>query len=79
MVITLKEALRQLETLAAELSPEEQEQAARQLTALAEELKRQRDWDVLLATPESQAFLREMHEEVLREIAAGETVEGGWE
>jgi recombinational DNA repair ATPase RecF len=78
MVTTLKEALQQLETLAAELSPEAQEQAARQLTALAEELKRQSKWDALLATPESQAFLAELSAELDEEIAAGTTVEGGW-
>jgi hypothetical protein len=79
MTTALQQALEQISALAEELDPDGQALAAEKLQALAEELKRQREWDALLATPESQAFLQEMHEEVLREIAAGETVEGGWE
>lgn len=79
MTTALQQALEQITALAEELNPDEQARAAEKLQALADELKRQREWDALLATPESQAFLEEMHQEVLREIAAGETAEGGWE
>jgi hypothetical protein len=79
MTSALQQVLEEITALAEELDPEEQARATERLRAVADELKRQLDWDALLATPESQAFLHEMHEEVLREIAAGETVEGGWE
>lgn len=79
MTTALQQALEEITALAEELPPDEQSRAAEKLQALADELKRQREWDALLATPESQAFLQEMHQEVLKEIAAGETVEGGWE
>ena len=79
MTSALQQVLEEITALAEGLDPEEQARATERLRAVADELKRQREWDALLATPESQAFLQEMHEEVLREIAAGETVEGGWE
>ena len=59
MPIALKAALERLALLAPELSPEEQDYAAQQLTALVGTLKYEPAWDALLASPEAQASLVE--------------------
>ncbi|HEY7126687.1 MAG TPA: hypothetical protein VH540_22305 [Ktedonobacterales bacterium] len=79
MTTVLQQVLQQITALAEELDPEEQARAAEKLQALADELKREREWNTLLATSESQAFLKELREEALAEFAARETTEGGWE
>ena len=79
MTTALQQVLEQITALTEELDPEEQARATEKLQALADELKRQREWDALLATPESQAFLDELRAEALAEFAAGETIPGGWE
>lgn len=79
MTSTLQQVLEQFTALAGELDPDEQARAAEKLQALADELKRDREWHALLATPESQAFLDELRTEALAEFAAGETTEVGWE
>lgn len=78
MPTTLEEAIARIESLAGRLSPEEQAYAANQLKRLADELERERAWGELLTTPESQAFLRELGEEVREAIAKGEVEGGGW-
>lgn len=79
MTTALQQALEQISALAEKLDPDEQARAAEKLQALADELKRDREWQALLATPESQAFLDELRAEALAEYAAGETIPGGWE
>jgi hypothetical protein len=79
MTTTLQQALARLTTLAEGLSPEEQAHTAEQVQALADHLEQEREWQTMLASPESQAYLAEREREVLRELAAGETEEGGWE
>lgn len=79
MPAALKEALAKLETLAAELTPEELDQAALQLRELADDLQRRREWDELISSPESVDFLRAGAAEVAAERAAGELRDGGWE
>lgn len=79
MTTALQQVLEEITALAEALDPDEQVRATERLRALADELKRQREWDALLATPESQAYLAAREQEVLREFAAGETEEGGWE
>jgi transcription antitermination factor NusA-like protein len=79
MTTALQQALQQITALTEALDPEEQARAAEKLQALADELKREREWNTLLATAESQTFLKELREEALAEFAAEETVEGVWE
>lgn len=79
MPAALKEALAQIETLAADLTPEELDQAALQLRELADDLQRRREWDALISSPESVEYLRAGAAEVAAERAAGELTDGGWE
>ncbi|HEX6777439.1 MAG TPA: hypothetical protein VF099_04510 [Ktedonobacterales bacterium] len=79
MTTALQQALERIERLSESLSPEEQAAAAEQLKLLADRLEHEREWNALLATPESQAYLAAREREVMRELAAGETTEGGWE
>jgi len=79
MTTVLRQALERIERLSEQLSPEEQASAAEQLKLLADQLEREREWNALLATPESQAYLAAREHEVLQELAAGQTDEGGWE
>jgi hypothetical protein len=78
MTTALQQALQQITALTEALDPEEQARAAEKLQALADELQREREWDALLATPESQAFLAELSAGVDEAIAKGEIEEGGW-
>lgn len=79
MTTILRQVLERIERLSEHLSPEEQARAAEQLAQLADQLERQREWDALLATPESQAYLAAREREVMQELEAGKTDEGGWE
>jgi hypothetical protein len=78
MPTALLEALERLKMLAVDADPQEQEYVTQEIEALSERLKNDREWDELLATPESQAFLHELSAEVDEAIRKGETVEGGW-
>ncbi|HUY76888.1 MAG TPA: hypothetical protein VMV29_08955 [Ktedonobacterales bacterium] len=60
----------------AQQQPDEVQRRIAQL--IAEEIEEQ-EWDTLVATPESQAFLAELAAETRAAIAAGETEDGGWE
>lgn len=79
MTTTLQQVLERISALAAEMDPEDQARATEQLQTLADQLEREREWNTLLVTPESQAYLAEREREVMQELAAGETEEGGWE
>lgn len=70
MVDELHRALRALDAAGA-LSPE----AQRQIATIIEEEIEQREWDALVSSPRSQAFLRRL----IAEAEAGETEEGGWD
>jgi hypothetical protein len=81
MPTTLLETLEQIKTLAQGAKPETQDYLLQQLQALKERLESEesdRIWDELLASPESDAFLDRLEEQLDREIAAGTTREGGW-
>lgn len=78
MQSTLTEVIERIKTLAEELDPVRQAFVTEQLMLLAEQLESDLEWDRLLATPESQAYLLERGREVLREYEAGETLEGDW-
>lgn len=69
MVDELQQALRALDAAGA-LSPE----AQRQIAAIIEEEIEQREWDALVSSPRSKAFLKRL----IAEAEAGETEEGGW-
>ena len=79
MTTALQEVLARIEQLSESLTPEEQASAVERLTQLADQLEHEREWDTLLATPESQAYLAGREREVFKEFEAGETEEGGWE
>jgi hypothetical protein len=79
MTTALREVLARLETLAGDLDPQEEAYALEALESLARRLESDRQWDELLASPESQAYLLERGKEVMREFEAGKTEEGGWE
>ena len=78
MLPTLQQAIERITTLAEQLDPAEQAFAAEQLRLLAEQLEHDRQWDELLASPESQAYLLARGRAVMRELEAGEMEEGGW-
>ena len=78
MPTALREALARIETLADALDPQEQAYALEALESLARRLEMDRQWDELLASPESQAYLRERGKEVMREFEAGELLDGDW-
>ncbi|HEY7123493.1 MAG TPA: hypothetical protein VH540_06040 [Ktedonobacterales bacterium] len=79
MTTALQQALERITSLTEGLPPEEQARATEQLQALADQLEREREWSALLVTPESQAYLAAREREVMQELAAGQTDEGGWE
>jgi hypothetical protein len=68
MVDELRQALRTLDAAGA-LSSE----AQRQIATIIEEEIEQREWDALVSSPRSKAFLRRL----FAEAEAGETKEGG--
>jgi hypothetical protein len=76
MTTALQQALERITALAEGLSPEEQALTTEQLQALADHLERERAWQALLTTPESQAYLAAREREVMQELADGET-DGG--
>lgn len=78
MPTAIKEALARIETLAEGLNPEKQAQTLQALQDLAEQLESDRQWDELLATPESQAFLTHLIEEAQEAEKRGEVEEGGF-
>ena len=69
MVDELRQALRALDAARA-LSPE----AQRQIATIIEEEIEQREWDALVSSPRSKAFLQRL----IAEAEAGETEAGGW-
>ncbi|GEM_PF-663007 len=79
MTEALKEVVEQIQYLAGQLGPEEQDVVAQALLERLKELEEEREWDALVSTPKSQAFLEKLSAEIDRKIAAGEFEEGGWE
>lgn len=71
MVDELRQAIEQ-----AEMQPDE---VQRRIAQLIREQIEEREWDELVSTPESQAFLKQLAEETRAAIASGETEEGGWD
>lgn len=78
MPTAIKEALARIETLAEHLDPQQQAYTLEALAELAERLESDRQWDELLATPESQAFLTQLIEEAQEAEKRGEVEEGGF-
>ena len=66
----MKERLQEAFDRVAKLSKSEQDRIAR---VLLEEMESDRRWDELFATPESEAFLERMADEVIAEHRAGRT------
>lgn len=79
MTEALKEVVEQIQHLAEQLGPAEQETFAHALKQKLAELEEEREWDALVSTPKSQAFLEKLSAEIDKKIAAGEFDEGGWE
>lgn len=71
MVDELRHAVEQ-----AERQPED---VQRQIAEIIEDALREREWDELVSTPESQRFLAELATETRAAIARGDTEEGGWD
>jgi len=65
--------------LAIEQAQQQSDDLQRHIAQLIAEAIEEQEWDALVATPESQAFLDELVAETRAAIAAGETEEGGWE
>ena len=72
MTEALKEVVEQIQHLAGQLGPEEQDVVAQALLERLKELEEEREWDALVSTPKSQAFLEKRSAEIDRKIAAGE-------
>lgn len=79
MPAALKEVLARIETLTEHLDPEGQAFALKTLESLAAQLEADRKWDDLLASPESQQYLLARGKEVMKELEAGELLDGDWE
>jgi hypothetical protein len=79
MTEALKEVVEQIQHLAEQLNPAEQKTFAQVLLERLKEFEEEREWDALVSTPQSQAFLEKLSAEIDRKIAAGEFEEGGWE
>ena len=71
MVEELRHAIAQ-----AEQQSEEMQRRIAELITLALE---EQEWDALISTPESQAYLAQLSREIDEQTAAGEVEEGGWE
>jgi hypothetical protein len=67
MVDELRQAVAQAE--------QEPEEVQRRIALLIQEELEEREWDALIATPESRAFLTELAAETRAAIAKGETDE----
>jgi hypothetical protein len=67
MVDELRQAVAQAE--------QEPEEVQRRIALLIREELEEREWDALIATPESRAFLTELAAETRASIAKGETDE----
>jgi polyhydroxyalkanoate synthesis regulator phasin len=65
--------------LAVEQAQHQSDEVQRRIAQLIAEALEEQEWDQLVSTPESQAFLDELVAETRAAIAAGETEEGGWE
>src|SRR5260221_4448288 len=59
-----------------EQQPEDVQRHIVELIKLALE---EQEWDALVGTPESQAYLRQLSKEIDEQIATGEVEDGGWE
>ncbi len=70
----MTEQLRYAVNAAQQLSTDDQNVIAARILKEIEDL----EWDRLLATPESDAFLDMLEEEALREYREGRTEEGGF-
>ena len=65
--------------LAVEQAQHQPDDVQRRIAQLTEDALEEQEWDELVATPESQAFLDQLAAETRAAIAKGETEEGGWE
>jgi DnaJ-domain-containing protein 1 len=71
MTEALKEVVEQIQHLAEQLGPAEQETYAQALLERLKELEEEREWDALVSSPKSQAFLEKLSAEIDEQIAAG--------
>ena len=69
------EQLKQAYEAAQKLSPKDQDMLAKKIL---EEIEEQ-EWDELVASPESKAFLKKLTEETKAQIEAGEIEVGGFD
>ena len=65
--------------VAIERAQQQPDEVQRRVARLIAEAIEEHEWDALVATPESQAFLAGLAAETRAAIAAGETEAGGWE
>jgi hypothetical protein len=59
-----------------EQQPEDVQRHIVELIKLALE---EQEWDALVSTPESQAYLSQLSKEIDEQIATGEVEDGGWD
>ena len=78
MTEALKEVVEQIQHLAEQLGPAEQETYAQALKQKLAELEEEREWDALVSSPRSQSFLEKLSAEIDRKIAAGEFEDGSY-
>jgi hypothetical protein len=51
----------------------------RQIAELIESRLEEQEWDAIVSTPESQAFLARLSGEIDEQEAAGDVEDGGWD
>jgi hypothetical protein len=69
----LTEALKQAQQRAAKLSPDRQDNVAKEILRETEEEECDEKWDALLNSPEADAYAARRREEVIAEHLAGKT------
>ena len=79
MTEALQQVIEQIQQFAGQLNPAEQEDFVHKLQQMLAEIEEEREWDALVSSPKSQAFLKKLSAEIDEKIAAGEFEEGGWE
>lgn len=72
MTEALREVVEQIQHLAEQLDPAEQEAFAQALKQKLAELEEEREWDALVSSPKPQAFLDKLSARIDEQIAAGE-------
>lgn len=73
MTTALQQTLESLQSLAEELSPEEQATLQTRLEDVKREIEEEREWDRLLNSPASVAYLTARSAEIHQEHATGQT------